>query len=72
MYHFNSENIREKILNDFNNSFCFLKKIREGNVMLEIANKVPNVYKSDLNEMKKEETNRKGKKAHCFLLRFTK
>ena len=73
MYHFKGKKIRGKSFNDFNKPFCFLKKIREGNVMLEKANEIQNMYKSDLNEIKKEDANQKRKKAHCIILRcFTK
>ena len=41
--------------------------------MLEKANEIQNMYKSDLNEIEKEEANQKRKKAHCIILRcFTK
>ena len=67
MYHFKGKKIRGKSFNDFNKAFCFLKKIREGNVMLEKANEIQNMYKSDLNEIKKEEANQKRKNALYYI-----
>ena len=62
-YHFKDRNIPEKSFNDFDNAICLFKMIRDGNNMTLIkANQNQNEFKSDLNEVKKEDMNQERKK----------
>ena len=44
--------MQEKSCNDFDNVFSFLKKIRDGEIVLEKVKKNQNEFKSDLTEIK--------------------